>query len=54
MTFLSHEGHLWELAPWLPGAADYEKSPRVEKLRAAMSALELGGAALLCLMPAEQ
>jgi Ser/Thr protein kinase RdoA (MazF antagonist) len=38
-TFIEHGGHLWELAPWLPGAADYEKSPRVEKLRAAMTAL---------------
>jgi Ser/Thr protein kinase RdoA (MazF antagonist) len=38
-TFASHAGHLWELAPWLPGVADYERSPRVEKLRAAMRAL---------------
>jgi Ser/Thr protein kinase RdoA (MazF antagonist) len=38
-TFVEQAGHLWELAPWLPGTADYEKSPSVEKLRAAMTAL---------------
>jgi len=38
-TFVSHAGHLWELAPWLRGVADYEQSPRREKLRAAMTAL---------------
>ena len=38
-TFVRHAGHLWELTPWLPGTADYEKSTRVEKLRAALRAL---------------
>lgn len=38
-TFYQQAGRLWELTPWLPGAADYENSPRVEKLRAAMIAL---------------
>jgi homoserine kinase type II len=38
-TFVNHTGQLWELAPWLPGAADYDHSPRPEKLRAAMTAL---------------
>jgi homoserine kinase type II len=38
-TFLEHGGHLWELTPWLPGVADYEQNPRVEKLRSAMKAL---------------
>lgn len=39
VTFLRHAGHLWELTPWLPGSADYEQSPGLEKLRAAMTAL---------------
>jgi Ser/Thr protein kinase RdoA (MazF antagonist) len=38
-TFASHAGHLWELAPWMLGTADYEQSPRADKLRAAMTAL---------------
>jgi homoserine kinase type II len=38
-SFLHHAGHLWELAPWMPGTADYEHSPSTEKLRAAMIAL---------------
>ncbi len=38
-TFIAHAGHLWELAPWMPGAADYERSPSVDKLCAAMTAL---------------
>jgi Ser/Thr protein kinase RdoA (MazF antagonist) len=38
-SFVHHAGHLWQLEPWMPGAADYEKSPRIEKLRAAMTAL---------------
>src|SRR3990172_4401717 len=29
-SFVSHAGHLWELAPWLPGNADYERAPSVE------------------------
>jgi homoserine kinase type II len=32
-------GRLWQVEPWMPGAADYECAPRVEKLRAAMTAL---------------
>jgi homoserine kinase type II len=38
-TFAEHAGHLWELAPWLSGTADYERSPSTEKLRAALRAL---------------
>jgi Ser/Thr protein kinase RdoA (MazF antagonist) len=38
-SFVQDAGHLWELAPWMPGAADFEASPTAEKLRAAMSAL---------------
>src|SRR3954447_6586549 len=35
-----HDGcHLWELAPWMPGVADYESLPTKEKLCAAMAAL---------------
>jgi Ser/Thr protein kinase RdoA (MazF antagonist) len=38
-SFIQNGGHLWELAPWMPGAADYERSPTIEKLRSAMRAL---------------
>jgi Ser/Thr protein kinase RdoA (MazF antagonist) len=38
-TFIERDDHLWELTPWLPGKADYQDSPRPEKLRAAMIAL---------------
>lgn len=34
-----HEGHLWELTPWLPGEADYRQQPSPERLRHAMQAL---------------
>src|SRR6185436_847289 len=32
-SFVQDAGHLWELAPWMPGVADYEASPTAEKLR---------------------
>src|SRR5205085_2424409 len=38
-SFVCHDGYLWELALWMPGVADYERSPNLEKLRAAMTAL---------------
>jgi homoserine kinase type II len=38
-TFVDRDGRLWELAPWLPGSADYELAPRRERLSAAMEAL---------------
>ncbi len=38
-TFLKHAGHLWELTPWMPGEANYDREPNREKLCAAMTAL---------------
>jgi Ser/Thr protein kinase RdoA (MazF antagonist) len=38
-SFVRYGGRLWELAPWMPGKADYGHSPSTEKLRAAMTAL---------------
>jgi homoserine kinase type II len=38
-SFVTAAGHLWEIAPWMPGTADYELAPSYEKLRAAMTAL---------------
>jgi Ser/Thr protein kinase RdoA (MazF antagonist) len=38
-TFVDHGGFLWELAPWLAGDADYERSPSDAKLQTAMMAL---------------
>jgi homoserine kinase type II len=38
-SFVLFDGHLWELTPWMPGAADYERSPNKPKLGAAMTAL---------------
>lgn len=38
-TFVPAVGSLWELAPWMPGVAGDERSPNVQKLVAAMSAL---------------
>ncbi len=38
-TFFQHAGRLWELTPWLAGAADYFPLRRAEKLRAACAAL---------------
>lgn len=37
--YVWHEGHLWELLPWLPGAANYRAQPSPRKLEAAMVAL---------------
>ena len=45
-TFCEHEGHLWELSPWLPGEAKTGETIADEELRAAMVALgEFHGAA---------
>jgi len=38
-TFVSHDGHLWELALWLPGEADFHRNPSPARLTAAMQAL---------------
>ena len=38
-TFCSDDGRLWELTPWLAGAADYHAGPSAEKLQAALTAL---------------
>ncbi len=37
--FIRHAGHLWELAPWLPGESDYRLHPSPERLNSAMQAL---------------
>ena len=34
-----HEGHLWELTPWMPGEASLASQPTTEKLASAMTAL---------------
>lgn len=38
-TILAHDGYLWEVAPWLPGAADLRTQFSEERLRAACVAL---------------
>ncbi len=37
--FVRHAGHLWELTPWLPGAADYRAHPSPTRLANAMRVL---------------
>jgi homoserine kinase type II len=37
--YVCRGGHLWELAPWMPGKADFRQDPNVDKLEAAMVAL---------------
>lgn len=38
-TFVEHGGLLWELAPWMPGKADFRRSPTPQRLVAALQAL---------------
>jgi homoserine kinase type II len=38
-TFFVNEDYLWELAPWMPGQADFCSAPTPAKLTAAMHAL---------------
>ncbi len=37
--YVWHDGHYWELAPWMPGKADYHIAPTNEKLANALAAL---------------
>ncbi len=37
--YVACDGHLWELAPWMPGQADYHEHPSPVRLAAAMRAL---------------
>jgi len=37
--YVRQDGHFWELAPWLPGQADYRQAPSPVKLAAAMRVL---------------
>lgn len=37
--YVRHDGHLWELTPWMPGAADYRQAPSEARLRGALTAL---------------
>lgn len=38
-TVVERDGRLWQLEPWMPGAADFRTDPRPERLRNAMRAL---------------
>lgn len=52
--YVRHAGHLWELAPWMPGEADFCQEPNERKLRAAMVALaQFHRAAATFPLPAE-
>jgi Ser/Thr protein kinase RdoA (MazF antagonist) len=37
--FIEHAGYLWELAPWMPGRADFHDHPNRVRLEAALTAL---------------
>lgn len=37
--FVHHNGHYWELTPWLPGTADYRQRPNATRLANALAAL---------------
>jgi len=37
--YVRHEGHFWEVTPWMPGKADYHQAPTNEKLCDALAAL---------------
>jgi homoserine kinase type II len=38
-SWVAHDGHLWQLEPWLSGDANWLAAPSIEKLRSAMNAL---------------
>lgn len=38
-TFVERRGISWEIAPWLPGVADFSRDPRPERVAAALVAL---------------
>lgn len=38
-TLLSHDEHFWELAPWVPGTADFQEKPSRQRLENAMEAV---------------
>lgn len=38
-TVVEHQGHLWQLEPWMPGIADFHKQPSRQKLRITMQTL---------------
>lgn len=38
-SYVRHAGHFWELAPWLPGDAEYHRYPTRQRLRTAMRTL---------------
>jgi homoserine kinase type II len=38
-TWVAYREHLWEVAPWLPGVADFSMNPRPFRLQAALRAL---------------
>ena len=38
-THLDHSGYLWEVAPWMPGQADFNERPTELRLAAAMQCL---------------
>jgi Ser/Thr protein kinase RdoA (MazF antagonist) len=37
--YVEHAGHLWELAPWLPGRSDYQEAPSVPRVANALRTL---------------
>lgn len=37
--YVRHDGHLWDLSPWMPGRADFHRHPAPQRLQAAMRAL---------------